>query len=179
MAGLLVVNLINKLNNITQTEIDERISRDRNFQRKYDARSTLGDIVEARKDGIGLCGKEPSIFALIIVPSISFKDAWDYVDYRYEEIIYKTDMPKEAYAERHAMEVYKYEPTVTKEYKVPTNIPELGNVIIDIDWVTLTGTIDEIDRYQKYYLDMSKIILDDKKEAVLTEMQFIDALGEK
>jgi len=179
MAKFLVFNTVTKLDIMAQIEIDERITRDRNFQKKYNARSQLGDIVEARRPGKGLCGKEPQIFALVDVPEIPFEDAWDYVDHRYEEVVLDRDVPKEVYTERHTIGIFKYDPTIIKEYKKLTNIPELGNININIDWITLSGIVDKVDRYQKFYLDMSKISLDDKKETTLTKTQFLSFLSEK
>ncbi len=173
MAEFLVFNVIGIT--LLQTEIDERITRDKYFQNKYNARNQLGDLIEAREDDFGMAGKEPQFFSIIKVPTLSIEDAKIYVSARYEEITIELERPKLDYLEKPTLD-FKYVPTITREYKVPTDVPELG--IVDIDWVTLSGIVDRLDRRSKYWLDMSKIVLSNK-EATLTIAQFNSALDEK
>ncbi len=55
----------------------QKIIKQADWLAKYNGRSQINDIVEARKDGFGLCGNEPLSFALIEVPML-LKDALQY-----------------------------------------------------------------------------------------------------
>ena len=162
---------------LTQVEVNERITRDANYQKKYNARNQKGDIIEARVNGFGMAGKEPEHFALIKVPDLDIKTAKDYVGSRYEEVVETYDFPKAKYTEENAEKYFNRSVSVKKEYKVPTDVPILGTV--DIDWVELEGVVDKMDRRSKWYLNMGSIILDKEKTATLTLTQFNNLLGEK
>lgn len=73
-AEFLIYNKDHWMDSLTQKQIDDHIVKDPQFQRKYDARFRKGDVVEIRKDGVGMVGLEPESFALIKT-SMSFEAA--------------------------------------------------------------------------------------------------------
>ena len=164
MVKFLVYNQDHWMDSLTQKQID-----DKGLQVKYNRRYQRGDFIEVRKDGSKMCGLEPNSFALINVP-ISISEAKQYLISRYEEITREVDRPKLDYLEDKKVKIFKYDSTIIEEYKVPTEIPDIGTA--DIDWVKLRGIVDRVDRRRKYRLNMSGIILDVNKEVTLTLPQF-------
>ncbi len=61
-------NVQRKINEDSKLNTLEKIGTQMQHTVKYDMRSQIGDIVEARKDSTGMVGKEPLSFALITVP---------------------------------------------------------------------------------------------------------------
>lgn len=169
-------NVIDKINNSNYSSSAKTLALF-NFIEKYNARSQKGDIIERRKDGIGMVGKELLSFALIKVPEKTYESAKQYAKSRLKEITKELDTPKLDYTEDAKIGVFKYAGEITREYAVKKEVPLLG--LIDIDFVTVRGIVDRVDRKFKYYFDMSKIVLDGKKEATLTLFQFNSYLTEK
>lgn len=68
-------NVQRKINEDSRLDSAQKAVKQEAWTIEYNARSQLGDIVEAREDGFGLCGDEPLSFALIKVPEILLIDA--------------------------------------------------------------------------------------------------------
>ncbi len=151
MAEFLIYCKEHWMDSLTQKEIDAQVAKNSHFMDKYDARYQRGDIVEVQPDGFW--GKAPKhgwnkkIFALIKAPSVDFKDAKYYMEARYKEVTIEKDVPKLDYLQIPRQD-FKYDPEIIEEYTKPTEIPELG--IVDIDWVKLSGIIDQMDRRRRY-----------------------------
>ena len=153
MAEFLVYCTKHWMDNLTQADIVVQVAKSpKHFMDKYNARYRWDDFAEVQEDGYWgdapKHGWNKKIFALIKAPRTKLKDAQHYIDERYKEVTVEIDVPKLDYLEDIKVGFFKYDSTIIEEYTKPTEIPELGT--IDVDWVKLSGIIDEMDKRRRY-----------------------------
>jgi hypothetical protein len=82
MSEFLIYNKVHWMSELSQEEVADYIKKYPNFLAKYDARNQMGDVVEVRPDGYWTGPKAPgydkSVYLVVTVPGLSFKDARHY-----------------------------------------------------------------------------------------------------